>query len=658
MNKNILWVLIILLSVGVVNALVVTEPDGVNITRYMNITWTNDLDNAYYDLYLTNITGGNPLWFDRFAYSKNDTELTATTTTITKVATIQLFNSTINNVTINTKINTPGRTSQTRIYINYTDGSNTDLLCTGQTYCVTIQPYYLETTSTSYVTTTFYNQYPEKKVKAIEIWTRATGGTPTPTSIVNNITINDNIGKIRNKDIILAVNDTIGIKRINITGYNPTGTPQETNISNTFNRTRNTLLNIIVRSFTGAIINFTSNLTGEIQTSNNNVIYNTINGTEYLVIITASNNNPYTETFNITTYGITTKNIILTANNSINLTIYNAQNRSIILQNITIIVTSGIAKTYSTTTGNILISNVNTGLNEIKVFNENFSESRYNILLIEGTSINYNAYLLPIGTAQNVTFTFYNPNGVIIRGLQVGTYLLTNTTYILLSSAYTDISGKVYFTYNPLYQYLYTYSGEGYQTTSFILNPPRESNYDITVAWSTIGKTYTKPNITGTTTYFNTTNTLRFNYISTDTNTTTYSYTVSKIINTKPIIICSETSTSLNNNFDCDTTGYTGTIYIQGVGDQYIFYGRTYDLPGGKLSDNINQKDAALISGIIILVILMGGVIFGPIALGISGIIGILIIYWIGILTPLTLTIVIINIIATIIILIGLNKRR
>ncbi len=632
--KNILYTIIIaILLIPIVNAIYITSPTyDQNLTRNINITFEE-----YNQLYNHRIL-------------LNDSTIlvngTLTDTIINDTYWTGYYSGQVY-IGLNTTIG--GLINYSIIYCSGVQGGNTVTLTLDYTYSdgSTLQQSVIGSGS-------LINTYQYKNVTRIVMSSIQTMNGDT-------IACYGSVYGLRNTNSynidLLKLTKNIGAYNISIIPYNSTINLTGNN-SRTFNIISNAVLNLTVISYLGTLLNYSANLSNNIINSSGNITFDVIKYSNYSLRIIPTNANPYVElTFNITSSGVTNKLVETTANNSINITIYDAVTLTKILQPLNIVVTSGIANNYSTSTGNILITNIQSGLNEIKIYNINYTESRYSITILDGTTQWLSAYLAPVSSSQNVTFTFYDYTGATITGIYAQSYLLTNQSYVQISSAYSDISGKVYFSYNPLYSYTYNYSGTGYKSSTFILNPPRESNYDITVAPSSLETIYNLANVTGIVSYNNITHIISFNYISSDTSLTTYSYTLSKIINSRPTIINYNGSISDSGTFYYNTIGYTGLVYIQGVADGRIFYGSYIDLGGqDSLGKTLGQKDSAFISGIIAMIIIFASITFGIFGIMVGGIVSLIIIYWLNLLTIVSLSFIVVSMIATIIIVMGIRR--
>jgi hypothetical protein len=324
---------------------------------------------------------------------------------------------------------------------------------------------------------------------------------------------------------------------------------------------------------------------------------------------------------------------------------------------------------HATTTTSTGIKNITSqpigDILEIRFNSTNFTTNRYYRIIPENSYIDLNVYLLPISAAQNFSICWYDINGVPIYDLHVYQYFLANTTYALTQDAYTDILGRTFLTYTPTHYYLYNWSSTVYANNPFILNPPDNTNtlssgcnYDITIPYTAVTQGYSKANVTGTATFNNATDILTFTYTSYNSSYTNYYYNITKIINSREVTICSDSSTSTTDTFTCNLFGYTGTVNVYGYADNQIFYGGYIEIdPRSSLWENLEPADSAYYTGFIILIITLAGISFGILGTLISGILGLIIATLLGILEPLTITLILADMIIVGVIAFGLRRR-
>lgn len=465
-------------------------------------------------------------------------------------------------------------------------------------------------------------------------------------------------------------NISLGTLIIRIETNDTNGNKQ--NSTNTFiNHPTNAELNITAIGVNGSTINtFNSTINGVLYTTTNSIIRaDLIKNTNYTITF---NNTDYAYTSTIITLQNFTQGYRFTVypEASLLVNIYDELTGYLINQTITITVTditNPNIVTSSTNNGTVLIQNLyTTDLLEVRFNSTNYTNSRNYQIILPNSYGTLNAYLLPKSSAENFSICWYDTNGVPINNLHVYQWFLTNGSYALTQDVYSDINGRISFVFTDTHYYLYNFSSTIYTANPFILNPPSNSNtlssgcnYDVTLTFSEQTPTYSTANITGSASFNNNTNILTFTYTSYNTSYSTYYYNVTKIVNGREVVLCSESSSSTTDIFTCDLTGYYDTIQVKGYADNQIFYGGYIQLnPSDKLFDNMDRKDASYIAGFIMLIIIFAGTFLGILGTMISGIIGLIIITWLGLVEPLTITLIIGAIIGTIVINIGLKRFR
>ena len=212
--------------------------------------------------------------------------------------------------------------------------------------------------------------------------------------------------------------------------------------------------------------------------------------------------------------------------------------------------------------------------------------------------------------------------------------------------------------FDPSYYYLYSYSKSGYRPASFTLSPPRDNNYDITMAYSLTYNTYVPVAVVGSMVFDNDSSLLSFSYVSSDNSLSNYSYTVSKIVNSRNIVLCSESSSLLSDDFSCDLSGYSGSIYVQGVVDNQIFFGDYVFISSSEsLFANLDDKEAAFFTAILVAIIIFGGLFFGVAGTLLSGVAALFIGSILGIFSLLTSTMVVVVMVVSVVIILGLKEE-
>jgi len=479
-----------------------------------------------------------------------------------------------------------------------------------------------------------------------------------------------------NSSYFWNITDAINIHEGKMICYNVIAS----NISNTIYS--NNITNI---NFTYAKLNFSATNSSGSPISSFTVVvnstpYSTTNGSVYINISLYQN---YSLLFNASNISNVYSSIIPTVGYTafnfssvqpyaiIFITVYKEATNTLITDNVTITLTDLTTPnilTTNTVTGNATFQNlgVNGDLYEVKLYSANYSSSRYYNFILNSIYTSINAYLIPINLTQNMTICYYNQNGVLINGLHVYQYVLTNTSYVDVQEVYTDSLGRAYLSYNPINYYLLNHSSTLYNYYYYILNPPHNSiilsdgcNYDISIIQSVLSYNYSSLNVSSYAYFNNVTNILYYGYVSYLIGSNSYAMTTSfPERNGTGLFVCMNTSSLTTMNYLCNMSGYTGNVYVEGlVNSTYNFYGGYVLItPSPYFGNIISSSDTAYIVGFIYIVILCGGLVFGSLTgLGV-GVIALIIVSWLKFLTPLTFTYIVLDIIVTMIIALELRR--
>lgn len=255
-----------------------------------------------------------------------------------------------------------------------------------------------------------------------------------------------------------------------------------------FNLTRNALLNITAGNGT-VINNFTINLTD----LNNSVVYTNSTTTGSLTFDVIRNNH-YTAFIDATGFAYSEQNKTINSTfnsmvfglvfeNSINITIRDESTNALVTQNTSIRFTlsgSPIEYSYYTTTGNLFVSSLPAGNYSIVFTSIDptvYTVRTYQAIISNRSTQNLNAYL---NTGTGVLFTYTDStSGILLEGVSVTMYRLINGSWVVVESRYTDITGRLQFTFvsNTAYQFISSLSG--YTTKTFTLNPILFTSYTV-----------------------------------------------------------------------------------------------------------------------------------------------------------------------------------
>lgn len=121
-------------------------------------------------------------------------------------------------------------------------------------------------------------------------------------------------------------------------------------------------------------------------------------------------------------------------------------------------------------------------------------------------------------------------------------------------------------------------------------------------------------------------------------NSVTIADTVTKETLTGKANICSSTATGAAGTITCNTTGYTGTFLVMVTQDGEPEYTATHESPEEKLTNFLDLAEQAFWTLGIMVCIIMFGAILGPAAVAISTVLGLIVVFFLGIFTPITVS--------------------
>lgn len=219
--------------------------------------------------------------------------------------------------------------------------------------------------------------------------------------------------------------------------------------------------------------NYTTSTIGEV----NFTLFDELN---YTVNITSSGYIPQGTTLNFT--GNSTHTFILQAFNSVYLSIYNATSLGLITDTVNILFEGTGNNTYSntTTTGQLLVFNLTPDTYTVTISATGFQSGSYSVTVGNNTFQTLNAYLTE-STANNVVFTFQDlsNNNQLLQDVTFTTEKFINSSYILVDTSLSDISGRVQVNYETGARYRFTATKTNYNTKQFVLDPIIFTEYTI-----------------------------------------------------------------------------------------------------------------------------------------------------------------------------------
>lgn len=198
---------------------------------------------------------------------------------------------------------------------------------------------------------------------------------------------------------------------------------------------------------------------------------------------------------NITTYGsnwtfsaqwVTMGNATAWQNSStgqvsfqaLNVTIRDENTGGLITENITVVVTGSSSETtVYTSTGSILISDLENGENSFSFSGPSYSQRTYIVTL---TNLTQTLTVYLGANTSSTTFTVKDiVTGATLENVNSGMYRLIGGAWTPVETRYTDVTGRVVFHYIPDTYYRFVMAKSGYDELVFYLNPVVYSSYDI-----------------------------------------------------------------------------------------------------------------------------------------------------------------------------------
>jgi len=170
----------------------------------------------------------------------------------------------------------------------------------------------------------------------------------------------------------------------------------------------------------------------------------------------------------------------LYSKNSIRINIYDEQTTNLITgTNISIVLTGNASEdTYYTTTGHYILENLTDGLYTLKFAGGNYTTKTYSVTVADQSTQNLNAYMS--SNYATVIFTVSNSlTGGTIEGATFTASKQINSTWTVVESKFTDVTGRVQVSYLPNVKYKYSITLTGYVSKIFYLDPVIFSTYSI-----------------------------------------------------------------------------------------------------------------------------------------------------------------------------------
>lgn len=129
-------------------------------------------------------------------------------------------------------------------------------------------------------------------------------------------------------------------------------------------------------------------------------------------------------------------------------------------------------KTYSDTSvaGTIMLNSVVSGVYTLRVSKSGYAVAEYPLTMTGGSHQNVVAYMVVSG-ATTIFTVVDSISGSIIEGATANMYKTINSSWVVVSSQLTDITGRVQFAYTPDIEYKFVLDATGYDQRIFYLKP-------------------------------------------------------------------------------------------------------------------------------------------------------------------------------------------
>jgi len=195
-----------------------------------------------------------------------------------------------------------------------------------------------------------------------------------------------------------------------------------------------------------------------------------------------------------TTYG--NANISVAGNLNYTFTLYKANSVTIIIRDeiTNNIIKDNVTVRWSdnsttweniTDTGGLFVHNISAGNYTLLFYSTNYSTRTYSITVGPSSTQFLTAYM--ISSTYSTIFTIKDiDTGTILDGVSISMYKLINSTWTVVESKVSDISGKAQFYYDPIANYRFYLSNPAYNDYIFFLNPILFSTYDVFMTKSSV----------------------------------------------------------------------------------------------------------------------------------------------------------------------------
>ena len=261
----------------------------------------------------------------------------------------------------------------------------------------------------------------------------------------------------------------------------------------------NTILNITLNnaysdesilSFNGWVYNNLYGFNETFNTTTGSAFVNLEQGLNYTVYIESDGYSITESNFENISINTTTENLNfeLYSSNSVFVNIYD-ENTGLIVGgiNMTIIVTGNASEdTYSTTTGSKFIENLTDGSYSFKITGGSYLLKTYEVVVADNSFQILNTYV-STNYSQTIFSILNTISGVSVEDALMSVERQINSSWTIVQSKSSDITGRIQFNYLPNVKYRFSVSKTGYTTRTFELDPIIFAEYNVKLTPLTSG---------------------------------------------------------------------------------------------------------------------------------------------------------------------------
>lgn len=250
-------------------------------------------------------------------------------------------------------------------------------------------------------------------------------------------------------------------------------------------RVYNAFTNASVSNFTGNISlgGNVYNFTTTINSSLNPLIFGVGNYTIYVEAVGYAINNETNyqtlEITNISNLSIRELSFGLYTNNSVLVTVRNEDTNNLITNNVSLTISGNSTENvFVITTGIYLITDLIDGTYNFKFSADNFSSRTYIITVADRSFQNLAAYLTP-SSFQTIMILRDEDSSATIEDVSMTMSRLINSSWVIVESKISDITGRAQFSYLQDVLYRFFASHSDYTSKTFDLDPILFSSYNV-----------------------------------------------------------------------------------------------------------------------------------------------------------------------------------